>query len=91
MRAIRLLKKRAKPIFQTISVPIPSNKEILVRMQYSHVNPADLATIVGAYDERSDYPLTIGLDGSGIVESVGSEIDPDIIGKRVAAYFKSGS
>ncbi|CAG9319716.1 unnamed protein product [Blepharisma stoltei] len=91
MKAIRILKRRSVPIMDSIPIPSPMSREVLVKMEYSAINPADLATLVGAYDEKSEYPVTLGLEGSGRIESVGQELDARLIGRRIAGYFRIGS
>eukprot|EP00358_Blepharisma_japonicum_P005115 CAMPEP_0202945092 /NCGR_PEP_ID=MMETSP1395-20130829/6057_1 /ASSEMBLY_ACC=CAM_ASM_000871 /TAXON_ID=5961 /ORGANISM="Blepharisma japonicum, Strain Stock R1072" /LENGTH=203 /DNA_ID=CAMNT_0049644719 /DNA_START=33 /DNA_END=645 /DNA_ORIENTATION=- len=73
-----------------IPIPSPMSREVLVKMEYSTINPADLATLVGAYDEKSEYPVIPGLEGSGRIESVGQGEDARLIGRRVTGYFPKG-
>ena len=54
--------------------PAPRKDEVLVRMLYAPVNPADLLAIDGRYsfDLPQDQPL--GAEGVGLVESVGEAV-----------------
>ena len=56
------------------SPPAPRNDEVLVRMLYAPINPADLLAIEGryAFDLPHDQPL--GAEGAGLVEAVGEAV-----------------
>lgn len=54
-----------------IPCPEPGPGEVLVRMAFSPVNPADLNFIEGTYGTKPELPSTPGMEGAGIVESSG--------------------
>lgn len=54
-----------------IARPEPGPGEVLVRMAFSPVNPADLNFIEGTYGTKPELPAIPGMEGSGIVESSG--------------------
>jgi NADPH:quinone reductase len=61
--------------------PTPQRDEVLVRVHASGVNPSDVKT-------RSAAPLAFAeviphSDGAGIIEAVGSAVDPRRVGERV--------
>lgn len=39
----------------------------------------------------TSWPLVPGLDGAGVVEAVGSEVNSFVVGNRVLATFVSGN
>jgi len=69
-------------LVKEIATPIPSSKEVLVRLEFTGVNFIDI------YQRKGYYPLslpfTAGLEGAGVVEEVGSEVDDFQKGDRVA-------
>lgn len=70
-----------------LDTPKPGAGEVLIRMQYSAVNPSDVKKRAGAFPNLLDDGLVIPhSDGSGIIEAVGEQIDPARIGERVWIY-----
>lgn len=55
------------------TVPTPSESQVLLRMQYSPVNPSDLYFVKGIYGDRKPLPVTPGFEGVGLVESWGGD------------------
>jgi trans-2-enoyl-CoA reductase len=56
-------------------IPTPQRHEVLVRMLYAPINPADLNYIEGTYGRRPDFPAVPGNEGCGRVEDVGDEVE----------------
>jgi NADPH:quinone reductase len=62
----------------------PDIGEILVRIHRAGVNPTDWKSIEGGNDlSASSVAQVPGQDGSGVVEAVGGDIDPSLVGSRV--------
>ena len=61
----------------------PGAGEVLVRMLAAPVNPADLNVIEGTYGELPSLPCTIGNEGVGVVEQVGSSVHGLSVGQAV--------
>ena len=57
--------------------------EVLVRMFAAPINPADLNVIEGTYGELPSLPCTIGNEGVGVVERVGSSVSGFAVGRTV--------
>ena len=58
--------------------------EILVRMEFSTINPSDIGQAKGYYP-AGPPPLLLGMEGSGtVVKSGGSDLADSLVGKRVA-------
>lgn len=57
--------------------------EILVRCEASALNHMDLWVGMGIPGVDIEYPHIGGVDGCGIVEAVGDDVDPSWIGRRV--------
>src|SRR3981081_4418926 len=63
--------------------PIPQPGEVLVRIQFSGINPSDCKRRQGLRD-RPGYPLIIPHnDGAGIITEVGEGVDKERVGQRV--------
>ena len=76
-RACRLAAFGSKPPALTVEyAPAlePGANEVLVRMLAAPINPADLNVIEGTYGELPSLPCTIGNEGVGVVERVGSSV-----------------
>jgi len=59
----------------TIPLPEPQANEAVVEMRFVPINPADLNAIEGKYPTRPDqFPATPGVEGVGVVSSVGTEV-----------------
>ncbi len=50
--------------------PDPGEDELLIRLDYAALNPADRLLIEGTYPGAGALPLTVGRDGSGVVAKV---------------------
>lgn len=49
-------------------VPEVGDGEVLIKLNFAALNPADRLLIEGRYPGAGDLPLTVGRDGSGVVE-----------------------
>ncbi len=65
-----------------VPAPIPSPKQVLVRMKAVGVNPVDTYVRAGIRGPRS-FPYTPGSDGAGVVEQIGAEVKKVSLGERV--------
>ena len=70
-------------------VPQPGPKQALVRLHASGVNFIDVYFRTGLY--KADFPITLGSEGAGVVEAVGSEVTEFAPGDRVAYAMARGS
>ncbi|MCV2894558.1 NADPH:quinone reductase [Lentibacter sp. XHP0401] len=69
-----------------IETPAPKAGEVLVRVHLSGVNPSDVKARAGGRPgvTKPPYPQIIPhSDGAGIIEAVGTGVDPARIGERV--------
>ncbi|TBU36694.1 GroES-like protein [Dichomitus squalens] len=55
-------------------IPKPGPKDVLVKLVSIALNPADWRLELGGSGIFKDYPIAGGLDGSGAIEEVGSEV-----------------
>ena len=70
--------------------PSPGKGEVLVRVKASGINFADILARQGLYPDSPKLPCVVGYEVSGVVESVGDEVDQDLIGKPVIAMTRFG-
>ena len=60
---------------EAAKAPAPQRHEVLVRMLYAPINPADLNFIEGTYGKQPQFPAVPGNEGCGRVEDVGDEVE----------------
>ena len=71
---------------QDLEIQKPKQKEVVIKLKYSGVNPSDAKARAGNRPGvlKPDYNLIIPhSDGSGVIEEVGMGLDRSLIGKRV--------
>jgi mitochondrial enoyl-[acyl-carrier protein] reductase / trans-2-enoyl-CoA reductase len=61
----------------------PGPGQVLIRMEYSPINPSDLLQIRGLYGIRPKLPATIGGEGIGKVLAIGAGVEQVNVGDRV--------
>jgi NADPH:quinone reductase-like Zn-dependent oxidoreductase/imidazolonepropionase-like amidohydrolase len=78
--------------YEDAPVPEPKDKEVLVRVMASGVNPADPLIVSGKYAEAfgTHLPLIPGYDMAGVVEKVGAKVTKLKVGDPVYAYLLWG-
>ena len=87
MRAVVISENGAPDTLKISDIPQPVPGEGQVRLQvaYCALNPLDTHARAGRIKWGvPDMPFTLGYEFSGRVESVGSGVDEDLIGKRFA-------
>ncbi len=73
-----------------VSVPEIGVDDVLVKTTHFGLNFADVVMRQGLYREAPPFPFIPGYDASGIVEKVGKNADPNLLGKRVVVMCKFG-
>lgn len=71
-----------------VTVTEPAADEVHVKIHARPINPADEMFIQGVYRHKPELPQVAGLEGAGIIESGGKEIDQTLIGKKVSFRAK---
>jgi NADPH:quinone reductase len=56
---------------EEVPVPVPADDEVLIRMEYAGLNPADKFLVMGRYPGASEPPYAVGRDGCGTVVAAG--------------------
>jgi NADPH2:quinone reductase len=62
----------------------PGANEVQVRVVARPINPSDRMFVAGNYRLRPRLPQVAGLEGAGVVERVGRDLDAGLVGQHVA-------
>jgi len=76
---------------ESFSPAPPERHEVLVRMLYAPVNPADLNFIEGSYGKLPSFPAVPGNEGCGRVEAIGEEVESLAVGDLVLPLHARGT
>lgn len=68
--------------FEDIAERQPAAGEVLLKVEAVGLNRAESMYYHGFYMEKVSLPSGLGYEASGIVTSVGPEVDPSLVGKR---------
>lgn len=68
---------------EAVELPAPGQGEVLIRVHAAGVNPVDTYLRAGVYPKLPSLPWTPGLDGAGVVEATGDQVDTVRVGDRV--------
>jgi NADPH:quinone reductase-like Zn-dependent oxidoreductase len=73
MHAIAVTEYGANPALVELPKPQPGPRQILIKVQTAGMNPGDRQIANGAWKDRvpGTFPLVLGVDFAGVVESVG--------------------
>tara|TARA_B100001123_G_scaffold129432_1_gene150362 strand:- start:1561 stop:2562 length:1002 start_codon:yes stop_codon:yes gene_type:complete len=69
--------------FKEIEIPKISTKDILIKVKAASVNFPDLLMTQGKYQHKPDLPFILGMEGSGVIQEIGSEVKTLKIGDEV--------
>jgi NADPH2:quinone reductase len=84
MKAIRVHEFGGPEVlkYEDVPVPVPKANEAVVKIEAAGVNFIDVYQASGVY--KLPLPLTLGLEGAGVVTAVGAEVENVKAGDRVA-------
>ncbi|HBP6459678.1 TPA: NADP-dependent oxidoreductase [Pseudomonas aeruginosa] len=98
MKSIVLSAFGTMPIVDERPLPVAGPQEILIRMTHASLNPIDWRIAEGFFKDRFEhrFPLTLGIDGAGVVESIGEqvsdfEVGDSVFGRFLHSYVGNGS
>ena len=85
MKAMVLTSFGGPEVFELreVTKPEPGPCDLLVRIVATSANPCDFQTRRGDYKEWVSCPAIIGIDASGVVEAVGSDVTRFKVGDEV--------
>ena len=90
MQAVHLERRDGPLLIRTVTVPHPTQGEVLVKMAAAPINPSDMARIKNISAEQDLLSFVPGLEGSGTVVEAGKGLLPGLwLGKRVACSASS--
>jgi NADPH:quinone reductase-like Zn-dependent oxidoreductase len=72
--------------YEDIDKPVPKSEQVLVKVISASVNWADVMLRKGTYPGMPSLPIVPGIDGAGIVESVGNEVTHVTPGQNVMIF-----
>lgn len=83
VRAMRSLEVSEK------DVPVPSENQVLIKMNAAPCNPSDIAFILGGYNITRELPAVPGFEATGEVIDAGVMREArDLIGNRVSCFIQ---
>ncbi len=92
MKAIAIKEFGSQDTLQLLELPVPEvgKQEILVRVKAAGVNPVDWKIREGYLKDLfpHEFPVILGWDAAGIVESVGQEVTRFKEGDEIMAYCR---
>ncbi len=71
--------------------PAPAAGEVLVGLRARPIHPSDLLTVRGRYGSLPALPATPGVEGAGVIEVVGPEVQGWQAGQRVISLGTPGT
>lgn len=93
MKAVRL-QKTGRPEIVCTMVEVadtgsPDAGEVVVAIEASAINPADLLMFEGLYPGPSDFPAPIGIEGAGRVIAIGNGVSDLAVGDKVISLDRA--
>ena len=71
-----------------IEINEPLENEVQVKILARPINPSDEMFIKGVYRHKPQLPQIAGLEGAGVVEKIGNNLDNSLIGQHIAFRAK---
>ena len=75
---------------ERLALPAPGAGDVLIKVAYAGVNRPDVAQRLGHYPPPAGVSPIPGLEISGHVVAVGSDVDQNLMGKAVCALVSGG-
>ncbi len=82
MKAMVLESRAAPFVMRDVPTPPLNSGDVLVKLKASALNHRDYYIQQGTYP-RTKYPIIVGSDGAGVVEAVGADVSPALVGSEV--------
>jgi NADPH2:quinone reductase len=92
MKAVRIHEFGGVDVLRWEEVPVPRPRphQVLIKVDSSGVNYADIMRRQGGYP-GPDLPATLGLEAAGVIEEVGEEVTDLTVGQRVMGMGPQGN
>ncbi len=75
---------------KTIQIQKPKANEVLIDVEAFGLNYADVMARNNLYKEAPALPAVLGYEVVGIIEEIGENVSPELLGKRVVAFTRFG-
>lgn len=75
---------------RTIQINKPKSNEVLIDVEAFGLNYADVMARNNLYKEAPPLPAVLGYEVVGIIEAIGEDVSPALLGKRVVAFTRFG-
>ncbi len=73
---------------QEATDPTPAKGEVVVQVKAAGLNFADILARQGLYPDGPRKPCVMGYEVAGVIETVGEDVDHDMVGKAVVAMTR---
>jgi NADPH2:quinone reductase len=92
MKAVRIHEFGGVDVLRWEEMPVPRPRphQVLIKVDSSGVNYADIMRRQGSYP-GPDLPATLGLEAAGVIEEVGEEVTGLTVGQRVMGMGPQGN
>ena len=93
MKAVVINEFGGPEVLKYIEVDTPTieSNQVLIRVDATSVNFADIMTRQGKFHAAGKPPIIPGMDATGVITEVGSDVQNLKVGQRVIAFPKTGS
>ncbi|WP_069300230.1 NADPH:quinone oxidoreductase family protein [Neptunicoccus sediminis] len=90
MRAMQVIQHQDPLDLREVDKPEPSSGQVLIRVAACALNFGDLLLVKGTYQEKPPLPFTLGMEISGTIEAVGTDVSGLAVGQKVISYIGYG-
>jgi NADPH2:quinone reductase len=86
MKAVQLSRFGTPDVLELVElpIPIPGPGQVLIRIRAAGINYFETLVRQNRYAVTPQLPIVPGVEVAGVVEGLGEEVDPALIGRRVA-------
>ena len=90
MKAFQVTDFEKTPTIEDIQTPTPKPDQIRLKIMSCGLNFADILLKNGTYQETPELPFVLGMEVSGVVDVLGSNVSNFSVGDRVAVFSGQG-
>ncbi len=90
MKAFQVTDFEKTPTIADIQTPTPKPDQIRLKIMSCGLNFADILLKNGTYQETPELPFVLGMEVSGVVDVLGSNVTNFSVGDRVAVFGGQG-
>ena len=82
MKAFQVTNFEKTPTIEDIQTPTPKPDQIRLKIMSCGLNFADILLKNGTYQETPPLPFVLGMEVSGVVDALGSNVTLGVLSKR---------